>query len=208
MSKKSEGAAIRRQSANDNAMTYDNLGSMASSIGVERQKRQQRRDRGVMQCTPRDLSILTWIGEQYAVRFDHLQRLLARHPGNLLRIPGVLGAATTSDLVARWRRAGLVETDRLAAYTPRWVWLSKAGLTCMNLPYLPHQPRLAALSHLHAVNAVRMRIERHYGPDACWQSERSLRSEQGFTKTSVRCICPMPFSYRRWARCSTHRHRG
>ncbi|HEY7339256.1 MAG TPA: hypothetical protein VH591_00125 [Ktedonobacterales bacterium] len=56
----------------------------------------------------------------------------------------------------------------------------------MNLAYLPYQPRLAALNHLHAVNAVRMRIEQHYGPSASWQSERSLRSERGFAPKNIR----------------------
>jgi hypothetical protein len=47
----------------------------------EKQPRKPRCDRGQIQVTERDLWVLRWIGEQYAVRLDHLQELLGRKQG-------------------------------------------------------------------------------------------------------------------------------
>ena len=45
-----------------------------------RQAERQRRAAGQMRRTKRDLTVLPWIGKQYAVRFDHLHALLNWQP--------------------------------------------------------------------------------------------------------------------------------
>lgn len=45
---------------------------------VARKPRKQRKDKGTIWLMPRDITVLLIILEQYALRFDQLQRLLAR----------------------------------------------------------------------------------------------------------------------------------
>ena len=42
--------------------------------------RRPRNDKGQLRWTERDIQVQGWIGEQYAVRIDHLQHLLSRQP--------------------------------------------------------------------------------------------------------------------------------
>jgi hypothetical protein len=145
--------------------------------------RQPRRDRGFPQLTQRDLTTLTWIGEQYAVRFDHLQRLLARQPGKPTRVEGVLSATTTSDIISRWQRAGLADIRKLLVDELAWIWLTPAGLREIGLHYVPYRPQAFTLPHLHAINNVRLLIETQGSrPNEqgvlIWQSERSLRATE------------------------------
>src|SRR5688572_17692514 len=62
----------------------------------------ERRDKGLPQLTPRDRYVLTWIGEQYAVRFDTLEKLLGHMPGkshNQPTAPGKLNRKTVYRLI-------------------------------------------------------------------------------------------------------------
>jgi len=79
--------------------------------GQDEQARQQklrkpRRDKGTRLMTMRDLWVLRWIGEQYAIRFDQLQQLLSREPGHhsLDKAPGSHGVTDSAvdQVIRRW----------------------------------------------------------------------------------------------------------
>ena len=63
--------------------------------------RKERSDKGSIKITERDLSVLRFIGEQYAVRADQLARLLKR-PAE-----GALSESGTRAVFTRWEKAGL-----------------------------------------------------------------------------------------------------
>ena len=136
--------------------------------------RKTRDDKGDIQLTARDTLVLTWLGEQYAMRFDHIHALLNRYAG-----PGVspqgLSVSAVRQVVARWHRAGWIEQRRLLAGEPPWLWLTREGLLAFALPYTPGPPALTRLRHLHAVTAVRLLIMPTQA-DALWVSERAIRA--------------------------------
>ncbi len=127
----------------------------------------------------RDLRALEWIGEQWTVRVDHLQRVLGRPTDNL---HSDLSAAATREVVGRWVRAGWVEARKIFGTQPVWVWLTKAGLDAVGLPYREWMPKESGLGHYHAVNAVRLWLEAEdakAGQMKGWVSERQMRYDQG-----------------------------
>jgi hypothetical protein len=63
--------------------------------------RARRKDRGKPRWTERDDYCLWWIGEQRAVRYDQLQRLLARESDHETARPGWLSASRTSQTIER-----------------------------------------------------------------------------------------------------------
>lgn len=99
---------------------------------TSRKPRKPRSDRG-SRLTERDHKALSWIGQQYAVRLDQLQLVLARlsEPGDYATKPKEKGRLTqkrTMDLVRRWERLGLVNYCWFLHADPAWVWLSSEGL--------------------------------------------------------------------------------
>jgi hypothetical protein len=87
----------------------------------------------------------------------------------------------TAAHVARWRSAGNAEAALLSA-GPRWVWLTKAGLTVCGLPYRAGPPGLSRLAHLRAVTAMRLALAatpQVRSGGAYWRSERRLRARVG-----------------------------
>lgn len=145
-----------------------------------------RRDAGQMRWTERDLTVLPWIGEQYAVRFDQLQVLLSRQLLGVTKEAGQVAASTVHARVARWKEAGLVQTAALLQGEPGWVWLTRKGLRQAGLDYPLWQVSLSShLDHLFACNAARLWVEARK-PEAEWRSERTLRSEQAWTHAGIR----------------------
>ncbi|HLV98231.1 MAG TPA: hypothetical protein VKT82_06085 [Ktedonobacterales bacterium] len=143
--------------------------------------RRERQDKGRMRWTERDFAALRWIGEQYAVRLDHLQRVLGRQAGEGTQEPGILGIETTRKLVQRWRGAGLVEHAVLERLQPGWVWLTRRGLEQLELEYQGWEPRMQGLRHLYALNHARLWVETHQA-GAIWRGERQLRHEGGYVR--------------------------
>ncbi len=144
-------------------------------------QRQVRRDAGQMRYTERDMWALTWIGDQYGIRFDQLQRLLGQRAGAAMQSSTELGQATVRDMVERWQRAGLVEHRKFLVGQPGWVWLTRSGLEHMDLPYRVWEPQVSGLSHVYWCNQVRLLVEPRQvgrGHRAVWQSERRLRYEE------------------------------
>ena len=127
----------------------------------------------------RDIAALKWIGEQQAVRFDHLQHLLGRMSPRTPRVPGVLSIRTVPQVVERWQLDGLVVVRQYSFGEPHWVWLTSRGLQQMGLPYGYREPSLSKRNHYHAVNGVRLTLEARRQDNFEWISERALAREQG-----------------------------
>lgn len=130
--------------------------------------RKERSDKGSIKITERDLAVLGFIGEQYAVRHDQLARLL-RRPAT-----GSLSESATRAVLARWEKAGLASSRKIIGDEPKFVWLTRSGLDEVGLPFKPWTPTAASLAHLFWTNQVRMHTEARH-PDAAWRSERELR---------------------------------
>jgi hypothetical protein len=137
-------------------------------------KRKERSDKGKILLTDRDLYCLLWIGEQYAIRFDQLQKLV-----------GVLAGAktpateeTVRGMLKRWQKIPLVEVEKVLYKEPRWIWLTREGMARCGLPYKAGRPSTALLQHIYWVNQVRFYMLARY-PDGIWTSERALRFEHG-----------------------------
>lgn len=142
-------------------------------LGVEGKRsglgRSERSDKGSIKITERDLAILRFVGEQYAVRMDQLARLLKR-PAK-----GVLSDSATRAVVARWEKAGLTSSRKVIADEPRFVWLTRRGLAEVGLGFKPWEPTVSSLAHIFWTNQVRMHTEDRH-PDSSWRSERELRN--------------------------------
>lgn len=139
----------------------------------------QRCDGGLVCLTTRDLTVLRWIGEQYAVRLDTLRQLLGRQAQQPTHRPQWVAASTARRVLARWRREKLVSLRKFLAGEPAWVWLSSRGLRQLDFAYRAAAPKVGLLHHLHHVNQVRLQVETHYAQATCWRSERHLRREYG-----------------------------
>lgn len=140
----------------------------------------RRSDFGTVRATPRDLALLQWIGEQFAVNTAQLKRLMNRW--KRIHEPeweeASISDETVKWILKRWQRPGWVEHRKLLARQPAWVWLSKTGLVELELDYPPHTPAVGRLSHIYHVNAVRLHIEERLGESARWISERQINVER------------------------------
>ena len=86
-----------------------------------------------------------------------------------------------SAIAGQWVARRLAQAERLSA-GPRWVWLTRAGLTACGLAYAPSPPALPRLPHIRAVTAVSLALQAAPGYAAAgahWRSERRLRSRLG-----------------------------
>ncbi len=136
--------------------------------------RKPRSDKGKTTITSRDLVVLRWIGEQYAVRLDHLQRLLALLAGRQTKEEGRVSRNAALDVIERWKKLNYIESEQLVQGHPRWVWLSRKGLQAMQLEFAYWKPKPGELEHIRFVNEVRMYLEQRR-PQATFISERALK---------------------------------
>lgn len=120
-----------------------------------------RADAGLIRLTERDLELLRWVGDQYAVALPQLARLMGRsdHAARWLR--------------ARWQRAGWVDGRALVVGRPVFVWLTREGSRVASVEFKPWQPNPGGLAHIEAVNEVRLWIAERR-PAALWTCERAL----------------------------------
>lgn len=125
----------------------------------------RRADAGLVRVSPRDLELLAWIGEQYAVSLPQLAVLMGRsfHAARWLR--------------SRWERGGWVEGRALLVDWPVFVWLTPAGSGLAGGEFRTWKARPARLAHICAVNDVRLHIAAR-APEAVWVCERRLAREQ------------------------------
>jgi hypothetical protein len=113
----------------------------------------------------RDLEVLAWLGEQYGARLDQLEVLMG------------CGARTVQRSVARLRVAGLVRTQRMIVGEAAWVTPTGAGLSACGAGFGVWRPRIGLLSHVAAVNDVRLHIQGR-APGTEWIPERVLARER------------------------------
>lgn len=138
----------------------------------------------VHQLTPRDLTCLTWIAMQYAIRLDQLQHLLFRFTPEQDRHklkPGTdyLSLDRTYEIIAKWLALGLIEKKIILHGDKLWIWVSREGLRTCKLPFsYSGKPSSVRLPHLFYINQIRLAIEAKR-PDDEWKSERQIRRESG-----------------------------
>ena len=120
--------------------------------------------------TPRDLEALKWIGEQFAIRVDHLPRLLGEGGNELSR-------RATRGVLERWTRAGFVVRRKVFANESAWVWLTRHGSNAGGGTFKLWVPKFGNLSHVYWVNEVRLQT-RDKHPDVIWVCERTVRKER------------------------------
>ena len=113
----------------------------------------------------KDLELLEWIYEQYAVREDQLARLLGRSRASARRWASVM------------RDAGLCRRELLLRGEPACVWLTGAGAKLTEHQFRPWRGHLGKLEHIGAVGDLRIHLARR-APAASWVSERELLSNQ------------------------------
>ena len=130
--------------------------------------RKKRSDAGRTFWTDRDIAALSWMAHQYAMRLDHLQVLL-EHLGDRQ-----MSLGATCSVMARWRNAGWIETRKIDASEPIWIWPTKPVLDLLNLSYWYEdisQSSVNDLKHRAAMNEIRLQ---ECGEETMWMSERQL----------------------------------
>lgn len=136
------------------------------SVSTEVQERRRRSDAGEVRGTARDVELLPWVVEMDGMPVDLLARLAATSEG------------AVRNLLARWRRAGWVESGRVDA-GPAWCWATREGVARFGrADYAVRPPSTARAAHTRAVIEARMQIERNR-PGVSWTSERELRAGVG-----------------------------
>ncbi len=140
-------------------------GAAATDTQGERAAPRRRADAGSARVSARDLELLRFIGEQYAVTLPQLARLMGR------------SERAARWLRERWQRAGWVEGRALLVGEPVYVWLTRKGQRLASLDYKLWAPNPGALQHVRAVADVRLWLAGRR-PEATWISERALAREQ------------------------------
>jgi hypothetical protein len=114
-----------------------------------------------VRASARDLELVRFVGEQYAVSLPQLARLMGRsiHAARWLR--------------SRWERAGWAHGRALLVGEPVFVWLTRRGLRVAGLPFRAWRENPGALAHIAAVNEVRLHVHERR-PEAVWVCEREL----------------------------------
>jgi hypothetical protein len=118
--------------------------------------------------TSRDIEALKWISEQFAVRVDHLPRLLG---GDI-----ELSRRATRAVLERWSRAEFVVRRKVFAHEPAWVWLTRHGSNAGGGTFKVWVPKFGNLTHVYWVNEIRLQTAIKH-PDAFWICERTIRKE-------------------------------
>ncbi len=138
--------------------------------------RKKRKDADAIRLLARDELVLTWIGQQYAMRLDQIQELMVQLASHGTTHGNQITESATRNVIARWKKAGWVQVRRIDAQEPLWVWLTKEGLRRVELTY--QYQSLDALSkhdrdHLYAITDVRLDLDD--GTEGIeWTSERTL----------------------------------
>jgi hypothetical protein len=114
----------------------------------------------------RDVELLVWMAEQYAARVDQVACWLGRSERTAWRS------------AARLEALGWVEAGRLLVGEPAWVWPTGRGLREAGAGFSKAWvPSVGRLSHVAAVNEVRLHVEAR-SPGSLWVPERVLARER------------------------------
>jgi hypothetical protein len=116
---------------------------------------------GRVRASTRDLELLRFVGEQYAITLPQLARLMGRslHAARWLR--------------ARWERAGWAQGRPIVVGEPVLVWATRRGLRLAGHDYRAWRPNAGMVRHIVAVNDVRLFVRKRR-PEAEWICEREL----------------------------------
>lgn len=124
------------------------------------------------------MAMLRWIGEQFAVSFDHLpmlEHLVMKKASDapLLQYKGI------ASLTDRWLHYQLIERQKIFVKKPQWIWLTRKALNAVDLDFPARAPSVARLDHIHAVNRVRLHFERKtVGQGIHWICEREANESR------------------------------
>lgn len=130
----------------------------------------ERKDKGKVKITERDLRLIRFIAEQYAIDLKQLCQL------NKAIEDTEIGESTARRIVDRWQRAGFVESQKIFVKDPVYVWVTRKGLDLVGYDFLKATvPSEATLRHLVAITNMRLKLEE--GKKAQFKSERLIRSE-------------------------------
>jgi hypothetical protein len=131
------------------------------------------------QITERLETFFAILGQQGVLRFDHAQCFLGRmtpEPGKMKQ-PGILSAERTRKILRPWLKEEVISYRTFFNRQKGCIWLTAKGIKYANLHLRYYEPNPATLSHLYAVNDVRLLLaERH--PKDTWRSEREIRAQQ------------------------------
>ncbi len=136
------------------------------TVTMEQPKARRRRsDVGAVRQTARDVQLLTWIAQQYAVPMDLLAVLM-----------GNRSMSSAYSLVNRWKKAGWVQSGQVDAGPP-WVWPTQSTAAAfLERKVTNWRPGLARVAHLRAAAAVRLH---RTGADLTrWIGERELTTRK------------------------------
>jgi hypothetical protein len=147
---------------------------IATTMTDEPQRKPSR-----VELTQRDLSVLRFIGEQYAICFDQLQRLLGAQAGASAQVTegGKLSESASRVWLSRMRSVGAIEVEKPFRGQPQFIWLKLFGLKLAELDYDYLKPATTTLQHHYWCAETRLYLASRR-PGDTWISERQLRSEQ------------------------------
>jgi len=164
----------------------------------DKKPRATREDKGIPRLEERDLIVLRWVLQMYAVRFDQLQVLLARHSPKQeeLSDPEHVSPSTVRTHLRRWKALGLTLHRKILAAKedPLWCWITPHGLRFLAFEEHPdgepviysyYEPKEKELKHMYLINQARLYIEKHY-PTYTFRSERQLRREQNARPKAIK----------------------
>jgi hypothetical protein len=128
---------------------------------------------------PRDLSILTLVMQQRAVRLDQLPHFIALMDTTADTTQKENRKSTILNLVERLQRAGLLHLQRFDQGQPAWIWLTKEGLHALGRASSWKRPTRHTLPFLYATNAVCLQLHEQE-PEGTWMSHQHLRSSEAW----------------------------
>jgi hypothetical protein len=85
--------------------------------------RKPRHDKGTIKANDRDIYVLTWVANMYAVPFHIVLDLAREQPGPGAKPDGI-SVSAVRQIVDRWRRAGWVGYQQFLANEPPWIWMT------------------------------------------------------------------------------------
>ncbi len=131
------------------------------------------------QITKRLEAFFAILGQQGVLRFDHAQCVLGRmtpDPGKMKQ-PGILSAERTRKILRPWLKEEVILYRTFFNRQKGCIWLTAKGIKYANLHLRYYEPNPATLSHLYAVNDVRLLLAERRPKDT-WRSEREIRAQQ------------------------------
>ena len=137
------------------------------------EKSKEKRQRHL---APRDLSILTLVMQQRAIRLDqvpHFMTLLETTSGTM---HAAHAKSTAHNLIERLQREGLLHLHHFGK-GQSWIWLTKEGLHVLGSSASWKRPARSAFPLLDAANSVRLHLIQR-NPQGTWRSQQQLRNAE------------------------------